>query len=194
MFERLAGASSQARHIKSAPRVARLDVASALAHLAAERTTRGQVDDSHAFSSKAAAIPSSSRRVARRRSPPTIATCRRRRIRMPAASGCSPAPTWRANRRSCGRTRDRNSRADGQLRAGASMRISALSTACSPASARPTISRADARPSWSRWWRPPPFSTRPASARLSSSMKSAAAPRPSTDCRLPGRRSNTCTT
>ena len=39
-------------------------------------------------------------------------------------------------------------------------RISASSTACSRASARPTIWRAAARPSWSRWSRPPPSSTR----------------------------------
>ena len=37
---------------------------------------------------------------------------------------------------------------------------SASSTACSAASARPTISRAAARPSWSRWSRPPRSSRR----------------------------------
>ncbi len=39
-------------------------------------------------------------------------------------------------------------------------RISAWSTGCSRASAPPTIWRAGARPSWSRWWRPPPSSIR----------------------------------
>ena len=61
---------------------------------------------------------------------------------------------------------DRDPGADGQLRAGEGARISASSTGCSRASAPPTISRAGARPSWSRWWRPPPSSTRPASASL----------------------------
>ena len=39
-------------------------------------------------------------------------------------------------------------------------RISASSTGCSRASAPPTIWRAGARPSWSRWWRPRRFSIR----------------------------------
>ncbi len=42
----------------------------------------------------------------------------------------------------------------GLLRAGAARRISASSTGCSAASARPTISPAAAPPSWSRWSRP----------------------------------------
>ena len=67
------------------------------------------------------------------------------------------------------------------------------STGCSRASARPTTSRAAARPSWWRWSRPPPSSTRRASARSSSSTRSAAAPRPSTGSRSPGRRSSICT-
>ncbi len=71
---------------------------------------------------------------------------------------------------------------------------SAWSTGCSRASAPPTISRAGARPSWSRWWRPPPSSIRRARVRWSSSTRSAAAPPPSTGCRLPGRRSSICTT
>ena len=61
---------------------------------------------------------------------------------------------------------DRDPGADGQLRAGPARAASASSTGCSRASAPPTISRAAARPSWSRWWRPRRSSTRPASARL----------------------------
>ncbi len=89
---------------------------------------------------------------------------------------------------------DRHPGADGLVRAGAKRRASAWSIGCSRASAPPTIWRAAARPSWSRWWRPPPSSIRPASARWSSSTRSAAAPRPSTACRSPGRRSSICTT
>ena len=48
---------------------------------------------------------------------------------------------------------DRHAGADRLLRAGAAPPISASSTGCSAASAPPTISRAAARPSWSRWWR-----------------------------------------
>ena len=75
----------------------------------------------------------------------------------------------------------------------ASRRGSASSTACSPGSARQTISPAAAPPSWWRWSRPRRSSTRPMSAPSSSSTRSAAAPRPSTACRSPGRRSSTCT-
>ena len=60
---------------------------------------------------------------------------------------------------------DRDPGADGLVRAGASARRSAWSTGCSRASAPPTIWRAGARPSWSRWWRPPPSSIRRARAR-----------------------------
>ena len=66
--------------------------------------------------------------------------------------------------------------------------MSASSTGCSRASAPPTIWRAAARPSWSRWSRPRRSSIRRARARWSSSTRSAAAPRPSTACRSPGRR------
>ena len=82
----------------------------------------------------------------------------------------------------------------GSLRAGDVRRISASSTGCSRASAPPTIWRAAARPSWSRWWRPRRSSIRRARARWSSSTRSAAAPRPSTACRSPGRPSSICTT
>ncbi len=50
-----------------------------------------------------------------------------------------------------------------------------------------------ARPSWSRWWRPPRSSIRRASARSSSWTRSAAAPPPSTASRSPGPPSSTCT-
>ena len=86
---------------------------------------------------------------------------------------------------------------------------SVLSTGCFPELARPTTLRAAARPSWSRWWRRRQSSTRqverrraekggkaarrPASARWSSSTKSATARPPSTGCPSPGRRSSTCT-
>ena len=49
---------------------------------------------------------------------------------------------------------DRDPGADGLLRAGRARRRSASSTACSAGSAPPTIWRAAARPSWSRWSRP----------------------------------------
>jgi DNA mismatch repair protein MutS len=72
-------------------------------------------------------------------------------------------------------------------------RASASSTGCSAASARPTISRAGARPSWSRWSRPRRSSTRRPTVRSSSSTRSAAAPRPSTGSPSPGRRWSICT-
>ncbi len=40
-------------------------------------------------------------------------------------------------------------------------RGSGLSTGCSAVSVRQMIWRAGARPSWSKWWKPPRFSTRP---------------------------------
>ena len=83
--------------------------------------------------------------------------------------------------------------AGGLLRAGADRRISASWTGCSAASAPPTTWRAVARPSWSRWSRRQRSSTRPASARWSSWTRSGGARRPSTACRSPGRRWNTCT-
>ena len=60
---------------------------------------------------------------------------------------------------------DRADRANGRLCAGARARISGSSTGCSRASALRTISRAAARPSWSRWSRRRPFSTRRPRAR-----------------------------
>jgi DNA mismatch repair protein MutS len=49
-----------------------------------------------------------------------------------------------------------------------------------------------ARPSWSRWWKPPRSSIRPVRIRWSYSTRSGAARRPSTGCPSPGRRSNIC--
>ena len=76
------------------------------------------------------------------------------------ASGSSPAPTWRASRRSCARTRSSPCWRRWARSCRRAPPTSASSTGCSPASAPPTISRAGARPSWSRWWRRPPSSTR----------------------------------
>ena len=70
---------------------------------------------------------------------------------------------------------------------------SASSTACSAASAPPTIWPAAARRSWSRWSRRRPSSIRRPRARSSSSTRSAAARRRSTAFRSPGRRWSTCT-
>ena len=89
---------------------------------------------------------------------------------------------------------DRSARAGRQLRPRGRARRSGSSTACSAASARPTISRAAARPSWSRWSRPPPSSPRRRRRAWSSSTRSGAAPRPMTASRSPGRWSRRCTT
>ncbi len=59
---------------------------------------------------------------------------------------------------------DRAAGAGGRLRAGRAAQRSAWSTGCSAASARRTTSRAAARPSWSRWSRPPRSSRRRPSA------------------------------
>ena len=83
---------------------------------------------------------------------------------------------------------DRDPGADGKLRARRAAPISASSTGCSAASARATIWRAGAPPSWSRWWRPPRSSIRRPTRASSSSTRSAAAPRPSTASPSPGRR------
>ena len=60
---------------------------------------------------------------------------------------------------------DRAAGADRQLTCRRRARGSAWSTGCSRASAPPTIWRAGARPSWSRWSRPPRSSIRRANAR-----------------------------
>ena len=102
IFERLAaGVTAQSDNIKDcAAALASLDVASALAELAAERNyARPQIEDSQPLSSKAAGIRWLNRRcrATARRSSPMTAICRRRRPATPAASGSSPAPTWPAN-------------------------------------------------------------------------------------------------
>jgi hypothetical protein len=59
---------------------------------------------------------------------------------------------------------DRDPGTDGLLRPAGSA-ISAWSTGCSAGSAHPMIWRAGARPSWSRWWKRPRSSIRPARIR-----------------------------
>ena len=86
--------------------LAALDVAAALAELAAERQLRAAaVERRHApSSSTAAAIRWSRRRCSRqggRASSPNDCELGRRR----GGCGCSPAPTWPASRPSCARTR-----------------------------------------------------------------------------------------
>ena len=115
--------------------------------------------------------------------------------RRASRSWSSPGPTWRASRRSCGRWRCRSILAQmGALRAGAARRASALSIASSPASAPATTWRAASRPSWSRCARPRTSCGTPPAARWWCSTRSAAAPRPTTASRSPGRWPSTCTT
>ena len=119
-------------------------------------------------SSQAAAIRWWSRRwrATARRSSPTTAICRRRtdaeagRIWLITGPNMAGKSTFLRQNALIAILAQM-----GSLRAGESARISAWSTGCSRASAPPTIWRAGARPSWSRWWRPPPSSIRPARAR-----------------------------
>ena len=129
-------------------------VAAALAELAAEGgCCRPPVDDGTAFEISGgrhpvveAALP---RRARAAVSSPMTAPWPRQRI-------------WLAHRPQHGRQEhlpaperaDRDPGADRLLRAGAARRGSASSIACSAGSAPPTIWRAAARPSWSRWSRP----------------------------------------
>ena len=169
---RACGACRRQREPRSAgvaEALAAIDVAAALAELAA----RARLDAARASTtrspsrSRAAAIRSSRRRCARRRG-----LCRERlRSRPPSRRG---RPDLARHRPEHGRQidlsaperTDRRARPDGRLRAGARARISASSTGCFPGSARPTISPAAARPSWSRWSRPPRSSIRPAARSL----------------------------
>jgi DNA mismatch repair protein MutS len=57
-------------------------------------------------------------------------------------------------------------------------RVSAWSIACSAVWVPRTILPVAVRPSWLRWWKPPPSCRRPRPAASSSSMKSGAEPRP----------------
>ena len=104
IFDRLAAAvtAASAAIKDAADALAAVDVATALASLAIERDyVRPEVDGSLAFAITGGRHPvvEQALTAAARRSSPTIATCR------PGASGSLPAPTWRANRPSCGRTR-----------------------------------------------------------------------------------------
>ena len=140
----------------------------ALAELAVEQTlcARPRSIVELGFAVEGGRHPVVERRCARRRrgaSSPTTATLGRR----------ARGRIWLRHRPQHGRQvdlpaperADRRAGADGRLRAGASRRISASSTGCSAASAPPTISRAAARPSWSRWSRPPRSSIRRPRAR-----------------------------
>ena len=82
----------------------------------------------------------------------------------------------------------------GRLRAGATARASASSTASTRASARATTSRKARARSWSRCTRPRASCAAPRGARWSSWTRSAAAPAPTTGSRSPGRSPSTCTT
>ena len=198
IFERLtASVIAESTNIKDcAEALARLDVASALAQLATERDyARPQVDDSHAFVIEGGRHPVVEQALSRDGTPFVANDCdlsppqetdagRIWLITGPNMAGKSTFLRQNAL--------DRDSGADGQLRSGKARAYRRWSTGCSRASAPPTISRAGVQPSWSRWWKPPPFSIRRASARSSSWTKSAAAPRPSTDYRSPGPRSSIC--
>ena len=120
-------------------------------------------------SSTAAAIRWSSRRcrATARPSSPMIATCRRRRttqagriwlITGPNMAGKS---TFLRQNALIAILAQMGSFVPANIGA-----VSAWSTGCSRASAPPTIWRAAARPSWSRWWRPPPSSIRPVARSL----------------------------
>jgi DNA mismatch repair protein MutS len=154
---RRAGEDSRRRR-----RARRLDVAAGLAAISrrAGNYCRPGGRRSLAFAIEAAAIRWSSRRSApaARSSSPTTATSR-----APTAAGALARHRPEHGRQvdlPAPERADRGARPDGLLRAGEARRISASSTACSAASARPTISRAAARPSWSRWSRPRRSSTR----------------------------------
>ena len=108
VFEELnAAVVAASEPIKAAAEaLAVLDVSSALATLAVERSLCPARDRPLARlrRSRARAIPWSSRPSASRSSP-TTATFLRRKARRPDGSGCSPARTWPASRHSCARTR-----------------------------------------------------------------------------------------
>ena len=94
---------------RAARALAVLDVSCGLALLAeSEGYCRPDVDGSTAFEIVAGRHPvveQALRRQAAIPSSPTTATCRPPARTSPARSGCSPAPTWAASRRSSGRTR-----------------------------------------------------------------------------------------
>ena len=132
--------------------------------------TRGpMVDDGPRFRHRGR-TPSGGRAGADRRR----RAVRRQPVRSVAARAGGCRPHLAAHRPEHGRQvhlpaperADRDPRPDGQLRAGAQRHGSAWSTGCSRASAPPTIWPAAARPSWSRWSRPPRSSIRPAERAL----------------------------
>ena len=94
---------------QAAEALAVVDVATALAALAVERDyVRPDVDGTSGVCDQRRP-PSGGRAGARHRRRPVrrqrLRLCRRQPTPEPAASGWSPARTWRANRRSCARTR-----------------------------------------------------------------------------------------
>ena len=198
IFERLAArVIAESANIKDcAEALSRLDVASALAHLATERGyARPHVDDSHVFVVEGGRHPVVEQALSRDGTPFVANDC-----------DLSPPQNTGAGRiwlitgpNMAGKSTFLRQNALIAILAqmGSFVRpsthTSVSSTGFSRAWALPTILRAGARLSWSRWWRPPPSSIRRASAPLSSSTRSAAARRRSTDCRSPGRRSSICT-
>ncbi len=148
----------------AAEALAVLDVAGALAALAVERDyVRPTVDPSLEFVIEGGRHPvveqAHQRAVRRQRLQPHGAGRSRKNLAADRSQHGGqvdvPAPE-RA---------DRRAGADGLASCRQSAPRSACSTGCSPASAPPTIWRAAARPSWSRWWRPRRSSTRPARVR-----------------------------
>ena len=153
--------------------LAELDVAAALAELAAERGyTPASARRQHRLRDRRR--PPSGRRAGAARPPrpapssPTTASSATRADERRQASTSAGRAHLAGHRPQHGRQVDlpapeRADRGPGADRARScrrGRRTSASSTACSPASAPPTIWRAAARPSWSRWSRPPPSSTR----------------------------------
>ena len=199
IFDRLTAAVTAASGaIKAAAdALAMIDVVAALAALAAERDyVRPEVDDSLAFAIGGGRHPVVEQALTGERR-----TVHRQRLRSFTAGRGKSRPHLAGHRAEHGgqidvpapERADRRARADGKFRAGARRAYRRRSTDCFHASAPPTIWRAAAPPSWSKWWKPPRSSIRPASARWSSWTKSAAARRPSTVSPSPGRPSSICT-
>ena len=146
-----------------------LDVATALAKLAVDDNyVRPEVDGSLGFAIEGGRHPVVEQALKRDGQPFIANACD-----LSPAPGAEIRPALADHRPEHGRQIDlpapeRADRAAGADRLASCRRRargSASSTGCSRASAPPTISRAAARPSWSRWSRPPRSSTRPASAR-----------------------------
>ncbi len=112
IFDRLAAsvAAASAEIKEAADALAMLDVATALAALAVERDyVRPEVDDSLAFAITGGRHPVVEQALASDGGPFVANDCDLSPPpacgERPAASGSSPARTWRANRPSCARTR-----------------------------------------------------------------------------------------